>query len=290
MTPFSRCAVCETELEPWFERLGRAVFRCPACQHIQVAAGVARLANGASIYEAEHADAFEAHGNMDYYLDDGTHWAAAAKGEFVRKFISSGSLLEVGASFGHFLAEARDGFDACGVELNPTAVEWSRSTFHVHNVVGSLYAIPRSLPAPFDVVAAWDVIEHLEEPRRALTMCRSYLKPGGWLFLSTPDAGSVVSRLMGSRWLYHDPVQHVNLFSRANLTRLLDECGFRVEAHTYFGRRYRVRYVLNRLEYLLQDHATGRLIGRMKRLPQPLLQSSVTLKLWDVIGLVARAR
>src|SRR5437773_1357047 len=97
MTPFSRCAVCDAELEPWFERLGRAVFRCPACRHIQVTAGVARLANGRSIYEPEHADVFEAHGNKEYYLDEGSHWAAVTKREFVRKFVSSGNLLEVGS-------------------------------------------------------------------------------------------------------------------------------------------------------------------------------------------------
>jgi 2-polyprenyl-3-methyl-5-hydroxy-6-metoxy-1,4-benzoquinol methylase len=285
---FSRCTVCDGALEPWFERLGRGVFRCRTCRHIQVTAGVARLASGVSIYEPEHADVFEAHGNQDYYLDEGSHWAAVTKAEFVRKFVSSGTLLEVGASFGHFLAAAGHWFNACGVELNPTAVEWSRTTFQVQNFVGSVYAIPPALPAPFDVVAGWDVIEHLDEPRRALTMCRSYLKPRGWLFLSTPDAGSIASRLMGSRWLYHDPVQHVNLFSRANLTRLLHECGFQVEAHTYFGRRYRFRYVLNRLEYLLHGHPAGPMIGRMKWLPERMLQSSVTLKLWDVMGLVAR--
>jgi 2-polyprenyl-3-methyl-5-hydroxy-6-metoxy-1,4-benzoquinol methylase len=287
---FSRCSVCDADLEPWFERFGREVFRCATCRHIQVPAGVARLANGVSIYEPEHADVFEAHGNLDYYLDDGTFGAAVTKAAFVRQFVSSGTLLEVGASFGHFLASARPTFTACGVELNPTAVEWSRSTFHVNNVVGSVYAIPPALPAPFDVIAAWDVIEHLDEPRRALTMCRSYLKRGGWLFLSTPDAGSIVSRLLGRRWLYQDPVQHINLYSRANLTRSLDECGFEVVAHTYFGRRYRVSYVLNRLDYLLDNHPARKLIGGLKRLPERLLQSSITVKLWDVMGLAARVR
>ena len=287
---FSQCSVCGGGLAPWFERFGREVFRCPACRHIQVPAGVARLANGLSIYEPEHADVFEGNGNADYYLDDGTHRAAVAKAAFVRQFVSSGTLLDVGASFGHFLAVAGQTFTACGVELNPTAVEWSRSTFHVQNFVGSVYSIPPAVPAPFDVIAAWDVIEHLEEPRRALTKCRSYMKPEGWLFLSTPDAGSIVSRLLGSRWFYQDPVQHVNLYSRANLTRSLRECGFEVVAHTYFGRRYRLSYVLNRLEYLLQDHPARTLLGGMKKLPERLLQSSMTLKLWDVMGLAARVR
>jgi 2-polyprenyl-3-methyl-5-hydroxy-6-metoxy-1,4-benzoquinol methylase len=285
---FSQCTVCSAAVAPWFNRLGREVFRCPTCHHIQVAAGVARLDNGLSIYEPEHAAVFEDLGNLEYYLGDGAHSAAVTKADFVRRFVSSGTLLEIGACFGHFLAAARSGFTAYGVELNPTAVEWSRSALHVENFVGSVYAIPPSLPAPFDTVVAWDVIEHLDEPRRALTMCRSYLRRGGWLFLSTPDAGSVMSRLMGTRWMYQDPLQHVNLFSRANLTRLLEECGFRVETHTYFSRQYRLKYILDRVEYLLQDHPTARWVGRMKRMPQRLLQSSVTVKTWDVMGLVAR--
>jgi 2-polyprenyl-3-methyl-5-hydroxy-6-metoxy-1,4-benzoquinol methylase len=287
---FSRCSVCGAELGPWFERFGREVFRCPACRHIQVPAGVARLATGVSIYEEEDAEVFKANGAEDYYLDDGTARAAVRKAEFVRKFVSSGTLLDVGASFGHFLAAADRTFTAYGLELNPTAVEWSRSTFHVNSFVGSVYEIPPAAPAPFDVITAWDVIEHLDEPRRALTTCRSCLKPGGWLFLSTPDAGSMVSRLMGSRWPYQDPLQHVNLFSRANLTRSLDECGFQVVADTYIGRQYRLSYLLKRLEYLLQDHSVRPLISGMKRLPERLLQSSITLKLWDVMGLAARVR
>ena len=286
---FSHCAVCGAELVPWFERLGRGVSRCPSCRHIQVPAGIVRLANGLSIYEPEHAEVFKGEGNIDYYLDDGTQSAALTKAAFVRRFVRSGSLLEVGSSFGHFLAAIRSSFDAYGVELNPTAVEWSRSTFNVRNFVGSVYQIPPSVPSSFDVITAWDVIEHLDEPRLALMRCRAHLKPGGWLFLSTPDAGSLASRVMGRRWLYHDPIQHVNLFSRANLVRVLRDCGFRVEGHTYFGRRYRLKYVLSRLEYLLADHPGRRVIGVLKRLPGRMLQSSITVKMWDVMGVAARA-
>jgi Methyltransferase domain len=178
------------------------------------------------------------------------------KAEFVRKFIPSETLPQVGASFGHFLAAVGQCFNASGVELNPTAVEWSRSAFQVRNFVGSVYAIPPTLPAPFDVVAAWDVIEHLDEPRRALTICRSVVFKTAWMALSVDTRRRLVGLAPdGQPMVYQDPVQHVNLFSRANLTRLLNECGFHLEAHTYFGRRYRVKYVLNRLEYVLQDHS-----------------------------------
>ena len=252
-------------------------------------AGVARLANGASIYEAEHAVVFEADGNVDYYLDEGTTLAAEAKAQFVGRFVSQrATLLDVGASFGHFLAATSGRFDALGVELNPTAVEWSRREFGVRNFIGSVYSLPPDLPHSFDVITAWDVIEHLDEPRRALAACRAHLKPGGWLFLSTPDAGAIIARAMGARWYYQDPVQHVNLFTRRNLARLLEESGFKVEGCTYFGRQYRVRYVVNRIAYLVNSHPVRHIVKLLQKLPEAALQSSVTIKMWDVMGLVAR--
>ena len=60
----------------------------------------------------------------------------------------------------------------------------------------------------------------------------------------------MAARLLGSRWHYLDPIQHLNLFSRANLVRLLSQHGFRLLGYRYFGRSYRVNYIANRLRYL----------------------------------------
>jgi SAM-dependent methyltransferase len=291
MTVEDACVVCHGNLVPWFEKIGRSVYRCPTCRHIQVPAGVVCLADGTSIYEAAHSEVFEGHGNIDYYLDEGTALAAQVKLEFVQAFAPpGGTLLDVGASFGHFLATAGRAFRAVGVELNPTAVAWSRRELRVENFVGSLYALPPEVTPPFDVISAWDVIEHLDDPRGALAFLRTYLKPGGWLFLSTPDAGAWTARVLGSSWYYQDPVQHVNLFSRANLVRLLRESGFEIAGSRCFGRRYRVRYVVNRLAYLAGDHPARHLVGLLKRLPERVLRSSVNIKLGDVMGLAAQVR
>ena len=287
--PEPSCVVCNGHLARWFERNGRAVYRCPACRHIQVPAGVVRLADGSSIYEVAHSEFFEGHGNADYYLDEGNELAAQAKLDFVRAFAATGgALLDVGASYGHFLHAAGAAYRAVGVELNPTAVDWGRRKFHVQNFVGSLYTLPADVESPFDVITAWDVIEHLDDPRRALAVLRGYLKPGGWLFLSTPDAGALTARLMGSAWYYQDPVQHVNLFSRANLLRLLREAGFTTEGTRTFGRRYRLRYVVNRLDYLAREHPLRQLVRPLHLLPERVLRSSVSIKFGDVVGVAAR--
>lgn len=282
------CGICGGGLRFWFARFDREVFRCPQCGHIQVPAGVAVAAGGRSIYESEQS-VFEIDGNDEYYLDEGTESAARGKMAFVRRSCPGpGRLLDVGASFGHFLAQARTGFEAYGIELNARAVAWSVSEFGVRNEVASLYALPAALPRTFHAITMWDVIEHLDNPRRALTACHERLAPGGWIFLSTPDAGSLMGRGLGRRWYYQDPVQHINLFSRRNLLRVLGETGFVPRVHTYFARRYRIRYIVNRLRYLAGDGLAGRLLATLAHMPDGVAQAHVTIKLWDVMGIAAQ--
>ena len=244
--------------------------------------------SGRSIYEGEDS-VFESDGNDEYYLDEGTESAARDKLRFTTRFCPGpGRLLDVGASFGHFLAEAQSRFEAYGIELNTRAVAWSVNQFGVRNEVASLYELPPALPRVFQAITMWDVIEHLDDPRRALAACRERLAPGGWLFLSTPDAGSPIARALGTRWHYQDPLQHINLFSRRNLQRVLRDSGLVPEASTYFGRRYRVRYIVNRLRYLAGNGAAGRLFQAMSHMPARLAAGHITIKLWDVMGIAAR--
>lgn len=280
MTAGTTCAVCGAATEPWCRKLDRDVFRCGACGHITVPAGLMRTADGASIYESDES-IFEADGNAAYYFDDTNAEAAREKLAFVTQYAQTGGrLLDVGASFGHFLAEARSRFQATGIEVSPSAVTWAKRTFSVDIGVGSIYELRAG---KYDVVTCWDVIEHLESPADAIGQIRSHLAPGGRLFISTPDAGSLVARVMGSRWHYLDPVQHLNVFSRRNLTRLLSAHGLSVIGYRHFGRSYRIGYIVDRLKYL----AGGR--GGTTAIPSAIAKVAIPIKLWDVMGLVAQA-
>lgn len=45
--------------------------------------------------------------------------------------------------------------------------------------------LPGSLATQYDVVALWEVIEHVEQPAAFLERCGQFVKPGGWMVLST---------------------------------------------------------------------------------------------------------
>ena len=284
----SICPVCGGDCRPWFARAARHFERCPCCGLIVVPEGLARDAAGVSIYESAES-VFLADGNEGYYLDEEVALAnARLKRAWLERHLGPGArLLDAGANFGHFLKVAGELYEASGFDISPAAVRWSREHFGVRNEVGSVYdAEPAG--RPFDAVTSWDVVEHLSDPLAALARMCDLLRPRGWLFLSTPDAGSLAARLLGRHWYYLDPVQHLSIFSRRNLADALARCGFRLERIGTLGHRYRLGYAFDRLAYLNRGSWLGRVFGLGGRLFGPLRRGSVYLNPGDVLILSAR--
>ncbi len=282
------CQLCGAPRRPWIVKQARQLFRCTGCRLVTVPAGVMLTANGVSIYEDDD-NIFLQDGNDSYYLDETNYWSCRIKLNWLQKFLPEGArLLDAGANFGHFLKVAQDTYDAVGFDLSPQAVRWSREHLGVRNHAASIYDPPAELQGPFDGISCWDVVEHLQEPLRALEHLRELLEPGGYLFLSTPDAGSMVARVLGRHWYYLDPIQHIYLFNTRNLTRALEKSGFEVIEKRSFGRYYRLRYVFDRLAQLNRGGPLRWATSLGARLCRPVSNRAAYIKLGDVMGLAAR--
>ncbi|MCA9710247.1 MAG: class I SAM-dependent methyltransferase [Myxococcales bacterium] len=79
---------------------------------------------------------------------------------------------------------------------------------------------------PYDGIAMFELIEHLPRPLEALQQVYRWMRPGGTLALSTPNAGSLAGRLLGRRFPMLCPPHHLELFSRRGLDALLRRAGF----------------------------------------------------------------
>jgi SAM-dependent methyltransferase len=281
----TRCLVCGGEGVLWTQGRGREMLRCAACGFAWVAQGLARTSTGESIYESDQPIFATEH---DYYLDETAVDAARAKRDWVARFVPQGGrLLDVGANYGHFLQQVQDRFDAVGIEPSAAVVAWGREHLGVALEQGSIEADNPAYIRRFDAITLFDVIEHLPDPRAALERCRRYLKEDGHLLLTTPDTGSIAARLLGTHWYYIDIVEHISLFSAANLTRLLGECGFHVVERRTFGRTYRLSYIERRLRQLSRESLLLR-AAHLASLPLRLAGSArVRIGTGDLIGLVA---
>jgi 2-polyprenyl-3-methyl-5-hydroxy-6-metoxy-1,4-benzoquinol methylase len=149
--------------------------------------------------------------------------------DYCRRFgIRRGVLVEIGPGFGTFaeLAQASGVFDTV-IAVEPTpemadacaarGVEVVRK--RIEEIAGEIQAA--------DVAVAFEVIEHLFEPRQFLEQCSRLVKPGGLLVVSCPNGqGFDVAMLGDQSWAVD--AEHVNLFNPRSLGLLVESCGFDV--------------------------------------------------------------
>ncbi len=117
----------------------------------------------------------------------------------VLRFRREGRLLEAGCGFGLFLAEAGAHFDCVGCDVSEYAVRQARARLPAALPLfcGSLPAL--ELRRGFDVLAAFDVIEHIADLPRVFANADRLLRPGGLLVFTVPvydgPLGWLVDRL-----------------------------------------------------------------------------------------------
>ena len=148
--------------------------------------------------------------------------------EFIERFVRPpASIIDIGCAFGYFLESAKArGWTVEGVEVSPFASNMARRNAGVRVHVGTLPSVGLAASA-YDAATMWDVLEHSFDPAAELAETNRILKPGGYLFMTVPNAGSFLARSMGSHWYgFKKAAEHNYFFSRDTLNRMLSRTGF----------------------------------------------------------------
>jgi len=151
----------------------------------------------------------------------------------LRRFLPKpGRILDVGCAGGEFLAVARTaGWDISGVELQ------RRSALLARDKGITVYSPTIDHVPPherFDVVTLLDVWEHIHEPRPFLDRLCRHMKPGGLLYLETPNYASMFRHALGRKWMGFIP-HHEILYSPPALASLLSGAGFHLKYQRTYG-------------------------------------------------------
>lgn len=138
-----------------------------------------------------------------------------------------GKLIDIGASYGIFLEQARDqGYQVVGNELNKKIVAYLKEKGF--NIATGDYINLKLKKLSFDVVCMWDVLEHFKDPEEALLKTRNILKKDGLLALSLPNIESLAAKIAKNRWGWLTPPDHLYHFSPRTLSLFLEKNGFKV--------------------------------------------------------------
>jgi len=193
--------------------------------------------------------------------------------------------LDVGCATGIFLEAALDkGFDVTGIELSEEACSAASESVRVKIVVADVNKYIRESGTKYDLVTAYDILEHVQDPRAFLCDILGALAPGGVLAIATPATDHFLRKLMGKSWPMLQPLQHTFMFSQRGLKELLIESGF---VDVQIGPAEKVLT----LEYLFEQVAEpspvlGRfLISMGKLIPSPLRRKPLGLNISEMFAL-----
>jgi SAM-dependent methyltransferase len=256
--PAGACLLCRgTRSRVLFRKGGKDFVRCDECGLVWLDP-MPTAAEVAAYYDQSYRD-----GIYEPYAAADTIRRLIAEHRLaeIRPHARAGRWLDVGAATGHFVeAAVHAGIAAEGCELSASAVASARArglTMH-HAAVEDF-----TPAAPYDTITAFDVLEHLREPRAFLERLRRWLTPGGTLALTLPDVSSIYPRLMRKHWFYYAPSDHLHYFDPRTISRLLAEHGF---GRTRVTRAYKpltLGYIALQLEQFTP--ALGRLANLLVR-------------------------
>ena len=228
------CPNCKAHSEPYFiskdynRHISNETFhhyRCPECELIFISPIPEDLG-------AYYPDTY-------HFVPDSVDYLEKASGherykiEIVQRFARTGSLLEIGPSYGCFTYLAKKaGFNVDAIEMNARCCEF------LHDIVG-VHAINSDDPVqtlrqggPYDVIALWHVIEHLPNAWATLEAMCSRVKPGGYVVLAAPNPDAFQFRVMGRYWPHVDAPRHVMLIPMKLLVDRMERLGMKAELIT----------------------------------------------------------
>jgi SAM-dependent methyltransferase len=225
------CNICHARsFTQLFTKSGFDILKCSNCDIVFT--NIPRGFDLLSIYDESYFQGGQADGYGDYV---GTEAVLRREFKHSVKLLRDLTghrpglkLLELGSAYGFFLDEATQYFECTGVEVSRAAAEHARRRGHqVINDILTEQLLPEI--GTVDVVAMFDVVEHLPDPAATFELIDRCLNPGGIVVLTTGDVESFSARVFGKRWRLMTPPQHTFFFSPRTLRTLFEKLGYRIE-------------------------------------------------------------
>ncbi|HEX7069845.1 MAG TPA: class I SAM-dependent methyltransferase [Rhodothermales bacterium] len=156
---------------------------------------------------------------------DRIDWDAAWK---IAGSLSPGRALDVGCFDGSFLAGLPEGWARFGVEPSPAAADRARLR-NVNILAETFEEVRGSGGAGYDLITAFDLIEHLPEPNRLVEFAAGALNPGGRLIVGTGDTDAPSWHLMGAQYWYCAIPEHLSFINERWIRFAAKQSGLAVD-------------------------------------------------------------
>lgn len=172
----------------------------------------------------------------EYYTLERNHWWFTARlrileGLLNKRILSAKSgpvqILNAGVATGATSEMLANYGEVTSLEYDGECCEFLRTELNMDVIQGSLTELPFE-DNSFDVVCAFDVIEHIDDDRLAVQEIKRVLKDDGHIFLTVPAFMFL--------WSHHDVVnEHFRRYTSKQLSGILKGLDFNIQYRSYFN-------------------------------------------------------
>ncbi len=160
----------------------------------------------------------------EYYHLERKNWWFLARKDLLRQQVGmlldgkkGAKILNVGAALGASTLMLQEFGEVTSLEYDKSCCEFVKAELGMEFINGSITELPFA-DGQFDLVCAFDVVEHVQDDLLAVTELHRVCKPGGYVFTTVPAFQSL--------WSEHDEINmhfrrytkkgHLALFARQN--------------------------------------------------------------------------
>lgn len=243
------CYLCKSSLRLFLHKNGYDVYACSACGLKSTKLTVPYAQFIKEFYTAGYFTGISSAGAYSNYAADKPYIART-----MRKFIAAlkdvlpppGRLLDIGCAYGYFVELALSaGYDAYGIDPSSHAAGRARQRLNGRIQEGTIGSVTFPRETRFDIITMLDVVEHLADPRTDLRRVSRLLTDDGRVLIATGDTESRTAKLLGRRWTFYIPPQHLFFFNRKNFTTLLLESGLEPVRWFRVGKWLSLQYIFH---------------------------------------------
>ena len=138
---------------------------------------------------------------------------------YLESFRKTNNILDYGCGRGHFLKKAKErGWNVMGIEISETAF----IHLNKNNIPYIEKDIPVDLHNTFDAAFCIEVIEHVLRPDIAIQEIAVLLRPGGCLYLTTPNIRSLSLSYLKNKSYFISYPEHLNYFTVKSIKTMLN--------------------------------------------------------------------
>ncbi len=146
--------------------------------------------------------------------------------KLVKSFKKHGDLLEIGCGDGLLLDELKTDFNVEGIDISEAAINIAQKLIDKRKL--KLMNIEKeNMNRKYDIILAFNVLEHLRNPKKTITKIKGALKSGGIFIFSVPNNYGIFGTLATEILNYFDKT-HISTLRREEWINISNELNFKI--------------------------------------------------------------